>query len=181
MGEDDVDGRTADLERVYREHAPFVWRTLQHLGVVDSLLDDALQDVFLVMHRRARDYDGRQSMRGWLYGIARRVASDYRRGTRAGTRRLHIVSWPEDRSDRHEHGRSEAAQLVAQLLARLDEDKRMVFVLAEIEGMTAPEIGAVLGVNVNTVYARLRAARQRLERELDKAAREGSKGDACSG
>jgi RNA polymerase sigma-70 factor (ECF subfamily) len=157
-----------DVERIFREHAPFVWRTLQHLGVAVAQLDDALQDVFVVVHRRIGDYDGRASLRSWLYGVARRVASDYRRGTRAGTRRLWVVG--SDRPAACEQGRTEAAQIVAQVLAKLDEDKRMVFVLSEIEGMTAPEIGVTLGLNVNTVYARLRAARQRIERELAESA-----------
>src|SRR5687767_10181926 len=69
------------FERVYAEHFRGIWRTLRRLGVTDAQLDDAAQDVFVVVHRRLAAFDGR-SLRGWLFAIAVRVASDYRRGVR---------------------------------------------------------------------------------------------------
>ncbi len=61
---------------------------------------------------------------------------------------------------------AEAAAILEAFLAELDEDKREVFVLCELEGLSAPEIAQVVGTNVNTVYSRLRAARQGFERKL---------------
>ncbi len=157
-----------DLARVYREHQAFVWRSLHHLGLPRGTIDDALQDVFIVVHRRLSDYDGRTSVSSWLYGIARRVASEYRRGTRRAIRSLELVRDPDARPARNERTpqRIEAARMVEAFLGVLDDDKRRAFLLAEVEGMTAPEIAQAEGVNVNTVYARLRAARARFQKAV---------------
>jgi len=62
--------------------------------------------------------------------------------------------------------RAEEVRLLHRILDRLDDDKRAVFVLAELEQMTAPEIAEALSVNLNTVYSRLRAARAAFEDAL---------------
>lgn len=156
------------LADVFREHQAFVWRSLFHLGLPRGHVDDALQDVFIVVHRRLDEFDGRTSLRNWLYGIARRVASQYRRGAERTAARLRVVQPPAERAPLAPEGaaRLEAAELVRQFLGELDEDKREVFLLAELEGMNANEVGEALGVNVNTVYARLRAARLRFEKAV---------------
>lgn len=160
-------GTLEDLEGVFREHHAFVWRSLVHLGLPASTADDALQDVFLVVHRRIGHFDGRTSLRNWLYGIARRVASEYRRGTRRAIRTLHVVPDPDIHAAPDVlSARVSAAERVRRILGELDEDKREVFILAELEGMTAVEIAEALQLNVNTVYGRLRAARQRFARVL---------------
>lgn len=156
----------AELARIYREHRDFVWRCLYHQGVDGSFVEDALQDVFLVVHRKLSFFDGRTSIRSWLYGISRRVASEYRRGTRRGTRHLHVLPQPDQASQRNEYGRVAALQEMKQLLDGLDETKREVFILAELEGMTAPEIAEVLQINVNTIYARIRAARKSFDKAV---------------
>lgn len=163
----DAGDRLQDLSAIYRAHQDYVARVLHHCGLDAGLIDDALQDVFLVVHRRLADFDGRTSIRNWLYGIARRVVSDYRRGKRRGNRRLVLVADDETLAHTEPHGsRVEAGHVVEQFLQRLDEDKRRVFLLAELEGMTAAEIGELEGLNINTVYARLRAARLAFERTL---------------
>jgi RNA polymerase sigma-70 factor, ECF subfamily len=189
----DVDGRSkrgavlfeglmADFEAIYREHHDFVWRSLYHLGVHESAVDDALQEVFLVVHRRLVDFDGRTSLRNWLYGIARRVASDHRRRAQRVRARLVVVRDPDAHpAPEVAFGRFSAAEDVKRFLDDLDDDKREVFVLAEIEGMTAPEIAEAIGANVNTVYARLRAARLRFERKRARdEAREKREARACN-
>lgn len=157
----------ADLAVVFRDHHGFVWRSLVHLGLPAASVDDALQDVFLVVHRRIGHFDGRTSIRNWLYGITRRVASEYRRGTRRAIRRLEVVRDPDTHPDPEAlSNRITAADAVAKVLDTLDDDKREVFVLAEVEGMTAVEIAEALQTNVNTIYGRLRAARQHFARAL---------------
>ena len=147
-----------DFSGLYRDNFAFVWRVLRRLGIPVPQLEDAAQEVFVIVHRR-RDRWTHGSARSWLFGIARRVASDVRRSNRRGDRRLRAVADvpppPQDPS-----GRMEAADFVARVLEEMDPDKRIVFVLADIEGLTAQEIGDALDVNVNTIYARLRAARQ---------------------
>jgi len=154
----------AELGAIYRDQFGFVWRILRRLGVPPEALEDAAQDVFVVVHRRWDAYDPDVPIRSWLFGITRRVAADTRK------RLQRVASRSEGRADTERLGdpadvaaRAEASDFVARFLATLDEDKRIVFVLADVEGLTAPEIGAALGVNLNTIYARLRAARLRFQ------------------
>lgn len=148
---------------VYAEYFRAMWRTLRRLGVAHAQLDDAVQDVFIVVHRRLPEFDGR-SLRGWLYAIAVRVASDHRRG--AAQRRT--VPLPEALVDpKPDPARAreleEAVRLLHELLAELDEPKRTVFVLGELEELSVPEIAEALGENQNTVASRLRTARARFD------------------
>jgi RNA polymerase sigma-70 factor (ECF subfamily) len=154
------------FEAIYGQHFRGVWRTLRRLGVADAQLDDAAQDVFVVVHRRLGDFDGR-SLRGWLYAIAVRVASDYRREAE----RRQLVPLGEAIADAGPGpGRfselNDEVRLLHTLLAQLDVDKRTVFVLAELEQLSVPEIAEALGVNLNTIYSRQRAARVQFEAAL---------------
>lgn len=166
---------------VYREHFGFVWRILRRLGVPPDQLDDATQDVFLVLHRRLAGIGAGVSLRSWLFGTARRVAADLRRGQQRMDRRLQALAIVERGRDELQPGaQAEAADFVQRFLARLDPDRRMVFVLADLEGMTAPEIAEALEVKLNTVYSRLRTARAEFERAVVEDGRaEGSVGP-CS-
>jgi RNA polymerase sigma-70 factor (ECF subfamily) len=157
------EGPEVAFQAVYAGYFRAMWRTLRRLGVATAQLDDAVQDVFVVVHRRLGEFDGR-SLRGWLYAIAVRVASDYRRGAAQRT----TLPLPEslvdpgvDPARASELG--ESVRLLHELLAELDEPKRAVFVLGELEELSAPEIAEALGENLNTVYARLRAARARFD------------------
>jgi RNA polymerase sigma-70 factor (ECF subfamily) len=155
---------TRDFDAIYQTHYPFVWRTLQRLGVPPAAADDAAQDTFVVVHRRLADLQPGASVKAWLFGIAVRVARDYRRALRRrGTcvledadREVSTVRGPFERTAEVQAGR-----LVERFLTHLDDDKRVVFVMSELEELTAPEIAEALQVNLNTVYSRLRAARER--------------------
>jgi RNA polymerase sigma-70 factor, ECF subfamily len=156
----------SDFETIYADYFSAVWRTLRRLGVTPAQLDDAAQDVFVVVHRRLPEFDGR-SLRGWLYAIAVRIASDYRRG--AVQRRTlplsdSLVDSTLDPSRTNEL--RESVRLLHALLGELPEPKRTVFVLGELEELSVPEIAEALGENLNTVYSRLRAARTEFEAAL---------------
>lgn len=167
-----VTNRTLSFDAVFRDEHDFVWRTLRHYGVPDAGLDDATQDVFVVVHRRLSDFDGRSPLRSWLIGIARRVASRHRSRTAAQAQRETPLGVVEPSSgDPGPHSgaiRIEAADFVATFLEALPPKLRVVFQLCEIEGMSAPEVADVLGASVNTVYSRLRLARARFERALER-------------
>jgi RNA polymerase sigma-70 factor (ECF subfamily) len=151
-----------DLPAIYAQHADFVWRSLRRLGVPERSVDDAVQDVFIVVHRRLAEFEGRSTLKSWLFGIARRVAHDHRRriGRKERDEELpEVIVDPAAPTPAAEVERAEAVRALHAILAGLDDDKREVFILAELEQMTAPEIAAALAVNLNTVYSRLRAAR----------------------
>ncbi|MEE9386560.1 MAG: sigma-70 family RNA polymerase sigma factor [Nannocystaceae bacterium] len=151
---------------LYRQQYGFVWRVLRSLGVPAASTDDACQDVFMVVHRRIQDFDGRGAIRSWLYGIARNVAkrsatkhalrNSRERGSDPGNEALGATHERPEDYDR----RIDANEFVARFLATLKPSQRAVFVAAEIEGMTAPEIRDAMGGSLDTVYSRLRLARR---------------------
>lgn len=162
---------------VYEDHFDFVWRSMGRLGVDPSAVEDAAQDVFVIAHRRLAEFQGRSSIKTWLFGIALRVAHDYRRAARR--KRSHGFV-PEAEVDTTEVAdevapspleaatRGQAVARLHAILAELDEDRRAVFILAELEQMQAPEIAEAVGVNLNTVYTRLRAARQKFNEAVER-------------
>lgn len=159
-----------DLREVYRVHHGLVWRSLRGLGVPEHAVDDALQDVFMVVYRRRDAYDGRAALRKWVLGIARNVALKYRERSARHVARVEPVDEEPPAAGApgpdEALARQQAAAMVGRFLDTLDPDKRAVFVLSDVEGLSAPEIADVLGVKLNTVYSRLRAARQRFEQAV---------------
>jgi RNA polymerase sigma-70 factor, ECF subfamily len=153
-----------DLDAVFREHARYVWRCLRHLGVADAEVDDVCQEVFITAQRKLPDFEGRSSLRSWLYGIALRVASDHRRS--AYVRRERAVADPGELDDAtggsSSHENTEARQALQALLAQLDPDRRDVVVLYEIEGFTMKEVADLVGCPLQTAYSRLYSARTAL-------------------
>jgi RNA polymerase sigma-70 factor (ECF subfamily) len=152
----------ARLSAIYREHFEFVWRSLRRLGAPEHALEDATQDVFLVAARRIDEFEGRSSIRTWLFGIAMRVVRTQRRSSWRHQRKVDALAAAKPESPDDPMAQRDAQRLLLTLLDQLDDDKRAVYVLAELEGMTAVEIADGLAVNVNTIYTRLRAARQQL-------------------
>lgn len=159
-------GATIAFGNVYEQYFDFIWRSARRLGVPNDNLDDAVQDVFLTVHRRLREFRGDSSIRTWLFGILLHTVRGYRRtAKRKPTCSLQAESVVDSRQPGpHESAaKGEAVALLYQFLDSLDDDKRMVFVQAELEQMTAQEISETMGINANTVYSRLRSARQAFE------------------
>ncbi len=158
-----------DFDESYRKHVGFVWRTLRGMGVPPDAVEDATHEVFVVVHRRWADWDRRSRMTTWLYGIARGVARNVMRGRRRADAKLQAVrSAPASDSGTfvdpsRRVDRAEAAQLLEAFLGELDVDKRRVFVLCEVEGMSAADAARCLKENANTVATRLRRARKQFE------------------
>jgi RNA polymerase sigma-70 factor, ECF subfamily len=170
-------GTTARLsfDEVYEAHFNFVWRSARRLGVYDGAIDDVVQETFLVVHRRLADFEGRSAVKTWLFGILIRVTRDHRRHLRRKaphSMRPEAPTDPDALTAGSEHGpheraaKTEAVEALHAILDELDDDKREAFILAELEQMTAPEMADALGVNLNTVYSRLRAARQEFEQAV---------------
>lgn len=150
---------------VYRENATFVWRVLRRLGVPASDAEDVTQEVFVVVHKKLEAFAGRSSLRTWLYGIAYRSASEYRR--RAHVRSEVPTESPdagsEEASQVESLERKRAREQLDEILLQLDDDKRAVFVFYEIEELGMNEVADIVGCPLQTAYSRLRAAREHVE------------------
>jgi RNA polymerase sigma-70 factor (ECF subfamily) len=153
---------------LYREHFAFVWRNARRLGCTEDWLDDAVHEVFLVATRRLGEFEGRSSIRTWLFAITFRVVGRMQRDRSRQRRQTsrYVTEQPELVSDAARE--TEAAQYLRQLLLKLSEPQRVVLILAELEGFTSLEIAGTLGVPVGTVDSRLRAARIQLARTLER-------------
>jgi RNA polymerase sigma-70 factor (ECF subfamily) len=158
------------FDALYEAHVDFLWRNARRLGVNDDAVDDVLQQVFLVVHRRLPDVSMTGSEKAWLFGVLLRVVRDHKRLLRRKSpHRLWPWTDPEvlpderGRAPDESFARVEAAALVQRWLGALSDDKREVFILAELEQLTAREIAEATGTNQSTVYSRLRAARQEFE------------------
>jgi RNA polymerase sigma-70 factor, ECF subfamily len=149
------------FDEVYTAHFAFVWRVLRTFGVTDAAIEDAAQDVFVVVHRRLPEFEGRAAITTWLFAIARRVAGAYRRKVR-GTEPLDEQA-PGPTDTFAAFSRAQAAATVMSILETMDEDKRVVFALVELEQLSVPEVARMLDLNLNTAYSRLRLARVAFE------------------
>ena len=167
-------GAALDFDAVYEDLVEFVWRTARRMGVRAPDADDVAQDVFVIVHRRLAEFEGRAQLKTWVFKILLHVVRHYWRthqrkpGDRAGegVAELHALLADHESGPAASLERVEALRVLDRLLAGLDEDKREVFVLAEIEQMTAAEIADIVDANANTVASRLRAARQDFEKAL---------------
>lgn len=155
----------SEFERAFEAHTPFVWRSLARLGVAERDLEDVCQEVFMVVLSKLATFEGRSSLRTWIYGICRGVAANHR------NRAMHAREVPaQDTIDLATDGASddaafralaarESRELLHVLLARLPEEQREVLVLYEIEELTMREIAEALECSPNTAFSRLYAAR----------------------
>jgi RNA polymerase sigma-70 factor, ECF subfamily len=159
-----ADGEAAsalpEFERLHALYFGFTWRVLGHLGVPDHALDDVAQEVWIIVHQRLQSFEGRSELRTWLFGIAFNVArshrrADVRRAKHAGS--LPLASPPLD--PEAIHAGQEAWSLVQRFLATLDEQRRAIFVSNLLEHLPAVDTAEAVGVDVTTVYKRVRALR----------------------
>jgi RNA polymerase sigma-70 factor (ECF subfamily) len=147
---------------LYDREFDYVARTLRRLGARPNDLKDLCQEVFLAAFNRFSTYDPRRPLRPWLFGIAFRAMSDFRykayhhREMRTDAP-LTLASPPH--LDEAVEAR-EARDLVLASLAALPPERRAVLIMHDLDGSAAPEIADALGVPLNTVYSRLRVARQ---------------------
>ena len=157
------------FQELCARHFEFVWKCARAFGSKSDEIDDVVQDVFLVVQRRHADLKEERLARSWIYSITRRVVSSQRRRRRERDARAvpdvdSLTSAEQSPLAVAEHHRE--IRVLYALLEGLEERKREVFVLSEILEMSGREIAEMIGVPMNTVYSRLRAARE----EFDAAA-----------
>lgn len=168
-----------DVRQIFEAHGDFVWRALARSGVRDADLRDATQEVFLVVSRKLAEREGTSSLTTWLYGIAIKVAANYRRKAHRKHEELtDEVPDPVELEAGDDPERAlaneQARARLAQILEELPLDQRVVFMMFELDEMTCPAIAEALGIPLGTVYTRLRAGRSRFEEKAGRAAQEGS-------
>lgn len=154
-----------DLSRVYEQHLQYVWRLLTRFGVPSRDREDVAHDTFVVVHRKLSTFDPSRPLKPWLAGITFRVAVAYKRRKMQSE----VPSELPDIQHPDQAGKStELRQQAQRLLEQIPIERRAVFVLHELEGLTAPEISDAIGVPLNTVYSRLRLARKDLKTLIGK-------------
>ena len=153
-----------ELSQVYRDHVEFVWRTARRMGMSASEAEDTVHETFLIVQRRLPEIDASRSLAAWLYRITHNVVLHQKRGVARRLRRHHEAAPANGHTD--PIGQADTRQLIESALARVDEPRRQVVILADIEGMTAPEIAEALDLRLNAVYSRLRRGRIQLEDAL---------------
>jgi RNA polymerase sigma-70 factor (ECF subfamily) len=166
-------GEAVNTEALFRSHASFVARLLARLGVASDELDDAVQEIFLVVHRNGGYMPGPATPAGYLASIAVRVAASRRRRGRRSRERASTVAPDEMSSGACDPARScearEELGVVQDALDRLDPDLRTTLVLAELEGESCKDIAAMMRIPVGTVYWRLHRARKTFRTALGAA------------
>jgi len=159
-----------DVVAVHAAHGDFVWASLQRLGARHADLEDRFQEVFLVVHKRGAEFEGRSRVTTWLFGICLRVMAAHRRRAGVGRERatddLPEAVAPAADSPDSSLEQVEAEARLREILDAMDLDRRAVFVMSVIEEMPADEVAAIVGVPVGTVYSRLHAARKQFDETL---------------
>ncbi|MEM6990358.1 MAG: sigma-70 family RNA polymerase sigma factor [Myxococcota bacterium] len=162
------DGPTLNAGTLFRRHGSFVANFVARLGVDRSELDDVVQDVFMIAHRHGGFRPGAAKPTTWLADIAMKVNANRRRSKRRAR-----VKADGELVDRATDGAASPADIaehrqsidrVQQALDSLDEDRRAVFVLFEMEGESCEAIAAGLKIPLGTVYSRLHHARKKFRK-----------------
>ncbi len=160
------------VETIYENHFDFVWAMTRRFGVSPDAMDDVVQEVFMVVHRKVATLESPTSVRSWLYSIVRKCASNHHRRGRSSTHsdtdvnELPDVANGQTPADLAERG--ENVRHLWQLLDTLDVPKREVFIMAELGELSCPEIAEALDIPLNTAYSRLRHAREAFELALSR-------------
>ena len=156
------------FREVYDAHFAFVWKALRRLGVREADVPDAVQEVFLVVHRKLREFEGRSKLTTWLFGISLRVARD-RQKLAINRHQISdedaVMRQADDGVDIHADAeRSQGLALLESILDTLPLEQRAVFALFELDGLGCPEIAELLDIPLGTSYSRLRLAREAFQR-----------------
>jgi len=165
-----IPAEVSSFESIYQQYFDFVWSSVRRLGVGAAAVDDVVQEVFIVIHSRIDTLQQPEALRSWIYSIVRRTVSTYHRSQRAREASgATLAAEPEARRQLTPFDvaeQDEQVTLLGNLLQELDEPKREVFMMVELDELTVPEVAEILQIPLNTAYSRLRAARQAFEEAL---------------
>jgi RNA polymerase sigma-70 factor, ECF subfamily len=159
---------------MYRSHVAFIWPCLRRMGVREADIDDLCQETFVLAHRKISTFDGSSKLRTWLFGIAMRKAAEYRRSKRVRCEQL-VDAVPESVAPAPQLAaieRRHARVLLDRILDGLDQDKRAVFVLYELEQLPMAEVAVMVDCPLQTAYSRLHAARGAIDAAIGRLRRQ---------
>jgi RNA polymerase sigma-70 factor (ECF subfamily) len=159
---------------LFDAEAEYVMKTLRRLGVRPGDVEDLTHEVFMAVLKRWTEYDPTRPPRPWLFGFARRFASAYRHSAYVRRERFEAADLGNVESAEHSYFEQEDSALVYRALDTLDDDKRLVFTMFELDERPANEIAGELGIPQNTVFSRLRAAREEFARAVKRLAKSAS-------
>lgn len=151
-----------DLGALFDEHGPWLLRVLQRLCGRRDLAEDLVQEVFLVAWKRRHEIEDQHGIKTWLYRVAVNVVRHRHRSEgRYGNvlERFKRALWGGPETADVSLERYQRGQAVHQVIARLSDKQREVFVLYELEELEGAEIAEILDIPLNTVWSRLRLAR----------------------
>lgn len=162
-------GDRAAMEELLAQLSPSVHRFGRHMCKNAADADDVLQDTLLAIAKHLPEYEGRSALSSWVFALARSACARRRRGLKnqpaLGDEALADKDAP-DASPEDSAAKAELGTALTRALDRMPEDYREVLLLRDIEGMTAPEAAAVLGVSVDALKSRLHRARSALRESL---------------
>jgi RNA polymerase sigma-70 factor (ECF subfamily) len=165
-----IPAEVSSFESIYQQYFDFVWSSVRRLGVGAAAVDDVVQEVFIVIHSRIDTLEQPEALRSWIYSIVRRTVSTYHRSQRSREASgATLAAEPEARRQLTPFDvaeQDEQVKLLGSLLQELDEPKREVFMMVELDELSVPEVAEILKIPLNTAYSRLRAARQAFEEAL---------------
>ena len=155
---------TPSLSSIVAKYRRFAVHALTQLGVEQAELDDAAQEVFMVVHRRLPEYCERQKLKAWLYAICVRVAHSFRR--RRARSREHLSANPPElvatTCQFERFARRQEIEQAEQLLLAMPECQRAVFLLYVVQELPMSAVSARLNCRLQTGYSRLSKAREQL-------------------
>lgn len=161
---------TATFDEVYESTVKFVWRCARAMGVPPGQVEDIVQDVFLVVHKRLANFVPGTSQKAWVFAILRRVVSQHRRRLRRKEGRWAVFTEGTQQgvepSPATRVAEKEAMDKVAAILLAMKPTWREVFVWCELEGMSVRALAKALGAREQTLYSRLSAARKHFEKAV---------------
>ncbi len=168
-----------EFERAYAQSFEFVWRSVRGLGIPQAAVDDVAQDVFVIVHRKLDSLSSAAALRSWLFGIVRRVCRDHQRSTARRGQQLELDAEHECAYGRDPQERIASRQALGRVEAyaeSLDDERRALFFLVLVEGLSITETAEALGMNANTTYSRVRVMRRELAEALEGAGVEMERG-----
>ena len=156
------EGDADALEKLLRRHEPQIYKFGIRMCRNPEDAEDIMQDTMLAIARTVRRFQGRSSLSTWLFKIARSFCIKKRRKGKFEPEEEHVVDSqiPDHRRDPEEIlAAKEIEDVFTQAIRELDPKYREVFLLRDVEGLSAPEVSQIVGIPVDTVKTRLHRAR----------------------